>query len=87
MNFNPELVQGFFWMILGMLVVFILFGIFFLIMWPIQRFSKKKEINISIPSNPQTSNIEQMEKIAVIAAALTFVDTRHNSLLNSERKL
>ena len=84
MNFinNEEFLYGLVLMLIGMTLVFILLGLFFILTSIFQKFCKKKEITINIAANPK-SDIERLEKIAVISAALIFIKTRHSSLSNS----
>ncbi|HPG32078.1 MAG TPA: OadG family protein [bacterium] len=79
---NEEFLYGLVLMLIGMTLVFILLGIFFILTSVFQKFCKKKEITINIAANPK-SDIERLEKIAVISAGLIFIKTRHASLTNS----
>ncbi len=82
---NPEFLYGLALMFIGMTLVFILLGLFFIITLILQKFCKKKDITFIIQANPK-SDIEQLEKIAVISAALIFIKTRHTSIVNSMDK-
>lgn len=79
---RPELYNGIVLMVIGMTLVFLFLGVLTLIVYLLKKIDKKKEIVISIPANP-TSNMQNLERIAVISAAMMYLQSRHSSLTNS----
>jgi len=79
---RTELYNGLTLLIIGMTLVFLFLGILTFVVFLLKKLSQKKEIVISIQANP-TSDIQNLERIAVISAALMYLQSRHSSLTNS----